>query len=181
MLDLGVYPLSLIVQLLGRPSTISSRAMIGSTHVDEHSAVLMSFANGEIAQFSANIRAQNRNDAFIIGTEGTLYIHPPLYCPTNLTIQGFASSRFSSHDGRSITKKLKAIPYIHSSYKLAKQIINRLQGSQSTSFPYQGNGYYHEAAEVNRCLQRGIIESPIMPHKETIAILETMDTIRSQW
>jgi len=44
-----------------------------------------------------------------------------------------------------------------------------------------GNGYNYEAAEVQRCVKAGKIESEIMPHAETISIMETMDTLRSQW
>ncbi len=43
-----------------------------------------------------------------------------------------------------------------------------------------GNGYDHEAVEVMRCLREGALESRIMPLDETVAVLETMDTIRGQ-
>ncbi|MDZ4763090.1 MAG: Gfo/Idh/MocA family oxidoreductase [Chloroflexota bacterium] len=45
--------------------------------------------------------------------------------------------------------------------------------------PYAGNGYHYEAAEVARCLREGLTESPTMPLDETLAIMETMDTIRA--
>ena len=47
--------------------------------------------------------------------------------------------------------------------------------------PFEGNGYNYEAAEAMRCLRAGLIESPGMPHAETIAIMETLDAIRGQW
>ncbi|MBK8047060.1 MAG: Gfo/Idh/MocA family oxidoreductase [Anaerolineales bacterium] len=45
--------------------------------------------------------------------------------------------------------------------------------------PYIGNGYSHEALEVARCVRAGILESPIMPLDETIAIMQTLDAIRT--
>ncbi len=47
--------------------------------------------------------------------------------------------------------------------------------------PYAGNGYQFEAAEVMACLRAGKLESDLMPLDETLSIVETMDTIRSQW
>ncbi len=44
-----------------------------------------------------------------------------------------------------------------------------------------GNGFAHEAMEVNRCLQAGLKESPDMMLNETLDIMGTLDNIRSQW
>ncbi len=55
------------------------------------------------------------------------------------------------------------------------------QESQTLDFPYPGNGLEFEAAEVHRCLNTGLLESPHMPLDETLAIMETMDGIRAEW
>jgi hypothetical protein len=47
--------------------------------------------------------------------------------------------------------------------------------------PAEGNGYNYEAAEVMRCLRSSEQESKIMPLDETLSLMETMDSIRSQW
>ena len=46
---------------------------------------------------------------------------------------------------------------------------------------FEGNGYNYEAAEAMRCLREGRLESSVMPLDETLAIMRTMDAIRSQW
>lgn len=43
------------------------------------------------------------------------------------------------------------------------------------------NGYEYEVIECKRCLDAGLTESPMMPHAETIAIMQQMDTLRAQW
>ena len=53
--------------------------------------------------------------------------------------------------------------------------------SQTVSLPYEGNGYQFEAMEVNHCLRSGLVESLIMPHAQSLALIQTMDTIRGQW
>lgn len=44
----------------------------------------------------------------------------------------------------------------------------------------QGRGMQFQALEVERCIREGIAESSIMPLRESIEIMETMDEIRSQ-
>jgi predicted dehydrogenase len=46
--------------------------------------------------------------------------------------------------------------------------------------PYIGNGYAHEIIEVNRCLREGLLESPLMPADETLALMGVLDEIRRQ-
>lgn len=41
-------------------------------------------------------------------------------------------------------------------------------------------GFQYEAAEVARCLAAGLTESPVMPWSETLAVMETLDEVRTQ-
>lgn len=55
------------------------------------------------------------------------------------------------------------------------------QPAETIALPYQGNGYHYEAAEAMRCLRAGEIESPVLPHAETLVIMQTLDALRAQW
>ncbi|MDT4992080.1 MAG: hypothetical protein QOH97_1972 [Actinoplanes sp.] len=46
--------------------------------------------------------------------------------------------------------------------------------------PFEGRGYQFEAAEVQRCLRAGELESPLMPHDTTLEIMNLLDTVRDQ-
>lgn len=48
------------------------------------------------------------------------------------------------------------------------------------SAPRIGNGYAHEALEVGRCLRAGLLESPLMPLSESVALMGWLDTMRAQ-
>jgi predicted dehydrogenase len=41
-----------------------------------------------------------------------------------------------------------------------------------------GFGYQYEARHVNECLKKGLTESPVMTHADTLLLMETMDNIR---
>lgn len=47
--------------------------------------------------------------------------------------------------------------------------------------PFPTNGYEYEAIEVNRCISEGLLESPRNPLKNTIEIMEILDSIRKEW
>jgi predicted dehydrogenase len=49
-----------------------------------------------------------------------------------------------------------------------------------TVTPFPGWGYHFEAAEVHRCLRAGLVESPLVPHADTLAVMRTLDAIRAR-
>lgn len=60
--------------------------------------------------------------------------------------------------------------------------ITDANGDEETlSSPLPHNGYAYEAAEVGHCLREGVLESPVMPLDETLAIMSTLDACRAQW
>ena len=44
--------------------------------------------------------------------------------------------------------------------------------------PFQCNGYEYQALEMERMIREGDVESPLLPHAESIGLLELMDEIR---
>jgi predicted dehydrogenase len=42
------------------------------------------------------------------------------------------------------------------------------------------HGFRYEAAEVARCLHDGMLESALMPHAETLRVMQAMDQVRRQ-
>ena len=43
------------------------------------------------------------------------------------------------------------------------------------------NGYEYQVLECKRCMEQGLLESPMMPHEETLSIMRQMDTLRKEW
>ena len=48
----------------------------------------------------------------------------------------------------------------------------------TAEFAFLANGYEYQALEVERLLGEGALESPLLPHAESIALLELMDEVR---
>ena len=51
-----------------------------------------------------------------------------------------------------------------------------------TEYPnhYEGHGLREQAIEFSRCVRTNLIESPLMTHGESIAVMSSMDEIRRQ-
>ncbi|MFX1572024.1 MAG: Gfo/Idh/MocA family protein [Promethearchaeota archaeon] len=67
-------------------------------------------------------------------------------------------------------------------YHPSKMIL-KLEGKRKKviKVPFKSTGYNYEAKEVMECLNNGKLESKVMPLNETLKIMKTMDTLRSQW
>ena len=51
---------------------------------------------------------------------------------------------------------------------------------QAISIPHAINGYEYEIVEVHKCLTKGRLESPKMTWATSLAVLDTIDRVRSQ-
>lgn len=71
---------------------------------------------------------------------------------------------------------------IHSPWwKPSAMTLSASGKSEEITLPYESNGYQFEAQEVARCLKAGKTESDIIPLDETLHVMRTLDTLRSQW
>jgi predicted dehydrogenase len=57
-----------------------------------------------------------------------------------------------------------------------------LNDGTKTEYPnnYKGHGLREQAIEFSRCVGSKLIESPLMPHEESIGVMRSMDKIREQ-
>jgi hypothetical protein len=56
-------------------------------------------------------------------------------------------------------------------------LIPRVRRAERRFDPPAAGGLRHEADEVARCVGQGLLESPLMPLDETLAIMRTMDAV----
>ncbi len=89
LLDVGIYPVSLASMIFGKPNRITSMAHLGETGVDEQSAIIFGYDDGELAILHTAIRSRTQHRAIITGTEGDITIHPAWWKPTRMTVNVF--------------------------------------------------------------------------------------------
>ncbi|MFC0030867.1 Gfo/Idh/MocA family protein [Micromonospora chaiyaphumensis] len=66
-------------------------------------------------------------------------------------------------------------------YRPAAAVLHRA-GAEPETIPADlaGGGYQYEAIEVQRCLEAGLIESPLVPHDTTLELMGLVDDIKAR-
>jgi len=102
--------------------------------------------------------------------------------PDNATAAlGTSSILRMKNEARVMGTKGKII--IHEDFFHPDRLTLEIEGEKPKTkiFPHPGIGMQFEAEHVNKCLKKGLTESPIMTLNESLAIMQTMDKIRRQW
>ncbi|WP_375492271.1 Gfo/Idh/MocA family protein [uncultured Jatrophihabitans sp.] len=150
LLDMGIYPVTVAWLFLGRPDTVAATGSLSPTGSDLTTALQWGYADGRIAQIYTSAAGTSPLAAVITGTEGWLAIEPRIHRPQRLLVHERAHGTNEGHT------------------------------EEVSGPPAEGNGYRLEVAEVGRCLEAGLLESPFVPLDETVAILEVLDEARRQ-
>ena len=68
---------------------------------------------------------------------------------------------------------------LHSMFHMPTRLTLRTNDGRETEIPLNlsGNGYNYEAAEVMDCLDKGLIESPGLPHAFSIELMQVLDEV----
>lgn len=86
LLDIGVYPIFLATLVLGMPVEVTARAYIGTTGIDEDTAIILRHENGALSHLHCTIRTGTKSEAFIYGETGTIHLHSRFHEITTMSL-----------------------------------------------------------------------------------------------
>lgn len=86
LLDLGIYPVSLAIDMLGFPQSITAAATMTTTGVDRQTAIQFVHEGGHQAVLHSVLDTMGPNRAAILGTEAWIEIDPVWYTATSFTL-----------------------------------------------------------------------------------------------
>lgn len=86
LLDAGVYPVSLASMIMGPPTRITGMAHLGKTGVDEQAAIVLGYEQGQLATLYMSLKTGIPPGMTLMGSQGRINIHPPIFNPTKLTL-----------------------------------------------------------------------------------------------
>ena len=161
-LDLGVYPVSLALHFLGRPSKVSGRTVAARSGVDMRSEFSLDFGGGAEAELSCGFDRDGGNQFVIEGSEGVLVLDAPFLKAQRLV-------RFSP-------KAYAMMPKVGGAGILPK-VMRRLPlpGRHVQHFPFPGNGLQFEAAAVMEAVRRGETGGEVMPLGDSVEVLRVIE------
>jgi predicted dehydrogenase len=176
----GIYPLSIARFLLG--PVVESHAMghVGTTGVDEDSALLLRHEGGAITTLRSSLRVNGREGAAIYGTTGTLHITGPIWRPG-----GAVLVRTRPGGSKGGPRRFEAFRESGAGLRLSGalgQMRGALgRGQQRIRVPFAGNGYHYEAQAVMDAVRAGHTEEALMPLADSIEVMEIIDRARASW
>ncbi|MBR4320338.1 MAG: Gfo/Idh/MocA family oxidoreductase [Oscillospiraceae bacterium] len=91
LLDVGVYPLTLIQDILGKPEEIISNAHM-QNGIDLSTAILLRYANNVFASVDSGFEIPLRNNAVISGTEGMILFGEGFHCTEEVKLYNRAGT-----------------------------------------------------------------------------------------
>ncbi len=189
-MDLGTYAVALAHMVLGEPQSVQGAGHLVETGVDGHAAALLKYASGAVALLSSSIQSAGSQEATIVGTRGRIHLPAPWWCPVELHLVRLDDKpSLSGRIGRRAVGSLRsALPSSGGMARTAagwrgsmsRWLARRTPRPQRLRLPFSGIGLHLEASEVARCVAAGETQSPLMPLDESIAIMDTLDTVRAQ-
>ena len=145
LLDLGIYPISFIWDVLGAPTTVTAVGRLVETGADSEVATIMTHEGGAISTSLSSSRAAGPNTASIVGTDARIDIDEVWYTPTTFRVvlpDGTVGEEYASD--------------------------------------VAGRGMEYQAMAAERLVREGTSEGDILPIAESVAIMGTLDEIRTQ-
>jgi len=86
LLDIGIYPLSIAVALLGPVETVVAQADIGATGVDEQTSFVLKHRGGGLSSCSCSLRAHLPNELTIAGARGHVRMNTKFHHAQTITV-----------------------------------------------------------------------------------------------
>ena len=155
LLDMGIYPLTVAHLFLGEAEELTATASLSESGIDLDIAIAGRYPGGALATMTASMTSWSAHRAEI-GTDRGRLVLEDFFHPRFATYTPIATG--STNDFTEHGKPM------------------RIEGAE----PVIGRGMGHEAVEFQRCLAEGLLESPLVPHAQTLTIMRQMDDLRSQ-
>lgn len=141
---------------------------------DEHVTAIIEFPGKKIGTFECSLAHTSERSATVYGTMGVIDVPFPFWCPTLVKVTkmtGLGSQQWSE-------------PEVHE-FSLPSEIVPLMTNESSPEdrtkpgFNFvNSQGLVYEAAEVNRCVREGLVESPLFSSAQCVEVLRLISDIR---
>ncbi len=195
LLDLGVYPLTWAVGLLGWPDVVEADAAFAPNGVDEATGMRLRHAGGAVSLLHVSQRRRTPNRVVVEGTDGHVTIAAPLYAPRRVTVSHHGRITEAASWSRSladldqpgspilgVTDRLPAKLLRVWESGPSRRLRNRIAEQTSPSEPLvdlsTGHGYHYEAEECGRCIAVGMTESPAWTLDDSVRMMRLLGEVQ---
>jgi predicted dehydrogenase len=168
--DLGVYPASLALRLMGPAVSISSKVMRNADGVDTHFGAQLVHESGAVSQLSASFDGLMSNMATLACARGSATLAPPLFGAEEIVVETFEPGP-PQLPGSGLKAKLKKNP-------LLRRVKRALGGGETLS--YGADQYLPQMTHFLGLIASGKTESEVASHALSMQTVRLLDQIRAQ-
>ena len=164
--DLGVYPLSLALHLLGEPQAVSGSCVAAGTGVDRRSTFRLDYP-AAVAELSGGFDRNGTNRLLVEGERGAVIFEAPFLKVQRLSWYDDAGRAVAAYDrgAGGVARLLDRLPQ---------------SGRASENFAFAGNGLQFQAEAAMAAIRAGKSACAEMPLGESAAVLRIIETMRAQ-
>jgi predicted dehydrogenase len=113
LLDVGIYPLTLAISVLGPPRELHAIGRLAATGVDEHVVATMRHDEG-LSTWTASFVTDSGVEATVAGPGGSLHLHGPFH----------SAARLTRRRGSEVTEDIAVVDH-HLGYRLEVREVQR--------------------------------------------------------
>lgn len=147
MLDLGVYPISLVHMALGNPRSIQAFGRLSDKGIDLGDVVIAQHEGG-LSVATCQLDGLSPTQATLTFEGGSIVMEKQFYRPTKVSLRVIELDAVTGSPTRTRKEKWDA------------QMLG---------------GFQYQAAEAARCVSAGLLESPVVPWNATVEVQEMME------
>ncbi|BCB21291.1 oxidoreductase [Bosea sp. ANAM02] len=164
--DLGVYPLSLVLDLLGDPRAVSGSWLAAGTGVDRRSLFRLEYP-AAVVELSCGFDRDGANRLLVEGECGGLILEAPFLKAQRLSWYADAGRALAAYERGTggIARLLDRLPQ---------------SGRISENVAFPGNGLQFQAEAAIAAIRAGEGACAEMPLGDSAAVLRIIETIRAQ-
>ncbi len=167
LFDLGIYPISLAIALMGKPDAVDGSWIAAPSGVDSSATIRLAFGTVE-AEMSCAINRTGSNLFAVAGTTGTLVLQAPFIgAQSVLHLTGGPFAQMGLARGSSI-------------FARAARYVARnapLPGITHRRFDFPGYGLQFEIDAAADAVARSLTEHPVAPLSDSIEALRIIETL----
>ena len=169
ILDLGVYPVSLALRLLGPVKSVQAQLTRDHDGVDTHMSALLLHENGATSQIAASFDVLLSNEASLACREGAAKILAPLFGAERVAVDHYAPAR-PPEPSSGVKALIKQNP-------LARQLKGAL-GPRPELHAYGADQYLPQMRHFVSLIEAGATQSDVATHDLSLETLRVLDRIR---
>ena len=134
-------------------------------------------ANDFTASLSYSLQAQTPEQTLYIGDKGYLTLHSPAHCPTKLVLTKVGGREQSSTQTFDFD-----LPLPDPQARLPAGVCSASDCAEPYEMFHYPNsvGMLYEAEAMMECLRDGVLECKEYSHRDSLAVMDICDQVRSQ-